>query len=378
MRAFLRPKLIRSVYHYIKQHFPVSFPVIEEKALINPNLFSQHYLQLPKNIFEQVSNLVREIYRIKETEKYQGKLPRPEDLSSWPKTPSVLSCMDFHYSEKMGLKLIEVNTNASLYIPLKILSQIHLDPDQSLDLEKLFETFEKTFNFKNKPELSILDKEPQREGLYFEFLLFKEWLETLGINTNIVSLENFKNEATSNIYNRLTDFYFDKPESASLKLDYLNKKRVFSPNPREYFLMADKKRLRVLRNDLMANHPELANIIPESLLFSEFESKEEVWSNRKKYFFKPSQSFGSKGVYSGKSISHRAFDDIYSPDFLAQELCPPGRVKLPEGDETKEFKFDLRFFCFQGEIQNWGARLYQGQATNMRTPSGGLAPVEFL
>lgn len=38
-------------------------------------------------------------------------------------------------------------------------------------------------------------------------------------------------------------------------------------------------------------------------------------------------------------------------------------------------KFDLRNYIYNGAVQWVGARLYQGQTTNFRTPGGGFAPV---
>ena len=119
----------------------------------------------------------------------------------------------------------------------------------------------------------------------------------------------------------------------------------------------------------------MAQIIPASKLFRDFSSLDELWSSRKLYFFKPQQSFGSKGVYSGKGISRKAFERLDPDGFMAQELCPPGRQTFIWDDQEVELKYDLRFYSFQGEIQHSVARLYQGQATNMKTPLGGLAPI---
>jgi hypothetical protein len=40
-------------------------------------------------------------------------------------------------------------------------------------------------------------------------------------------------------------------------------------------------------------------------------------------------------------------------------------------------KYDVRCFVYAGKIQLLAARLYQGQATNFRTPGGGFAPVFY-
>ncbi|MCJ8275818.1 MAG: hypothetical protein HRT44_04680 [Bdellovibrionales bacterium] len=366
---------VRSPYfEFLEKVFPKSLPEINEKKLISEYLFSPFVLDLPAELLNQAQDFVTEVYKIKDSKEYQDLLPQNDILEKAPNTPSVLSCFDFHYTEEMGLKLIEVNTNASLYLPLIIQSCAQGDQCADPTFDQLRESFEKAFNLKEGDEISILDEVPENEGLFFEFLIFKEWFERLGYKANIIGLADYSENKYKNIYNRFTDFYLSEEKSKELNDDYYSGKIQFSPNPREYFLMADKKRQMAIRSLLPEN---MKTIIPESKLFSEFESKAQLWSERKKYFFKPSQSFGSKGVFSGKGISKKAFEGIYAPDFMAQELAPAGKRKFQHEDQEVEMKFDLRFFTFDGLIQNYGARIYQGQTTNMRTPLGGITPIRF-
>lgn len=361
---------IDTLLNQIKKEFPNSHRAIIDNKLIQPNFFSPFQVELPKSVLEEARQLVRSVYQIKENEEYQNKLD-PE-FRKWPKTPSILSSFDFHYSPEMGLKLIEINTNASLYLATQLFYQSRQLQSPDPGFKKLYGSFQKAFALTEAEPVDILDFEPSREGLYFEFFLYQEWLEQRGHPSHIISVFDYLNRHAANIYNRLTDFYLNAPSSRDLKSDYEGESVRFSPNPREYFLMASKKHLSLLREFLPI---ELQRMIPESKLFSEFQSTEEIWSERKKYFFKPSQSYGSKGVYSGKGISRKAFAAIAGEDFLAQELCPAGHQKFSGNGEIIEMKFDLRFYTFEGEIQNYVARLYQGQATNMRTPQGGLTPL---
>lgn len=369
---------LNPLLNFIKCSFPEAYAEISEKNLISKNLFSPFTIELPSGVFENIKEFVDLVYSVKESKDYQSQLPLPKNFENWPSTPSLLSCFDFHYTEEMGLKLIEINTNASLYLPLILQRCAQIDTCEVDQFSDLLESFIETFQLAKGDAISVFDEVPENEGLYFEFLIFKEWLTRSGYPTNIVSLENFAEKANPNVYNRFTDFYFDKEGSAQIHKDYFDGIKKFSPNPREYFLMADKRRLSPLREAIEKIKPSFANIIPETRLFSDFESKEELWAQRKKYFFKPSSSFGSKGAFSGKGISKKAFEGIYSPDFIAQELAPAGRRNFNWEGEEMEMKFDLRFFTFNGKVQNYGARLYQGQTTNMRTPFGGLAPIDFF
>jgi hypothetical protein len=51
---------------------------------------------------------------------------------------------------------------------------------------------------------------------------------------------------------------------------------------------------------------------------------------------------------------------------------PPGERSI---SPATTLKTDIRNYVYAGRVQLLAARLYQGQATNMRTPGGGFAPV---
>lgn len=105
---------------------------------------------------------------------------------------------------------------------------------------------------------------------------------------------------------------------------------------------------------------------------------DQLWTDRKKLFFKPRRSFGAKAVYRGNSISKGMFQKIYNDDYLAQEFVPPGEITLARGMGHKNFKYDLRFYVYQNKIQLVGARLFLGQVTNFQEDDGGFAPVIFV
>ena len=370
--------MLDSIVSYISKHFPKTAEQFQTTAIINSNLFSPFQIELPREVLNQSKQLIKEIYQLSETPQYMQAIEVPKNFENWPKTPSVLTCLDFHYSSEMGLKLIEINTNASLYIPFQIQKQALKDPTQFLDLSLLEKSFYKTFDLDRFPELSIFDEQPEKEGLYFEFLLYQEWLKKLGIKCNIISADNYEKLALKNIYNRHTDFYLEQISRQTQFKDYYENRRIFSPNPKGYFLFADKKRLNVFRRLLKENGSQNYEMIPETLQFKDFENQDELWKKRKQYFFKPDQSFGSKGAFAGKSISKKAFAALYSPEFIAQEYCPAGRQTFKHSGEDIEMKYDLRLYCFEGTLQSYGARIYQGQTTNMKTPLGGLAPLHFV
>ena len=102
-----------------------------------------------------------------------------------------------------------------------------------------------------------------------------------------------------------------------------------------------------------------------------------LWAERKRLFFKPAAGFGSKAVYRGDKLTRRVWEEIVSGDYVMQELVAPGERHVQVEDETTALKYDVRNFVYAGQVQLLAARLYQGQATNFRTPGGGFAPVFY-
>ncbi|OGA45245.1 MAG: hypothetical protein A3F74_26775 [Betaproteobacteria bacterium RIFCSPLOWO2_12_FULL_62_58] len=54
---------------------------------------------------------------------------------------------------------------------------------------------------------------------------------------------------------------------------------------------------------------------------------------------------------------------------------PPSQRVIRDAASPLALKLDLRNYVYDGAVQLLAARLYQGQATNFRTPGGGFAPV---
>ena len=60
------------------------------------------------------------------------------------------------------------------------------------------------------------------------------------------------------------------------------------------------------------------------------------------------------------------------------EACEDPFALIELDDSRQPRKSDIRLFTYDGAVLLAAARLYQGQATNFRTPGGGFAPVFFL
>lgn len=102
---------------------------------------------------------------------------------------------------------------------------------------------------------------------------------------------------------------------------------------------------------------------------------EELWRERKHLFFKPTRGHGSKAVYRGDKITRGVWQEILNGAYVAQDFAAPSeRMVRIDGQEERR-KMDVRLYSYDGRTMLVAARLYQGQATNFRTPGGGFAPV---
>ena len=119
----------------------------------------------------------------------------------------------------------------------------------------------------------------------------------------------------------------------------------------------------------------LARIVPETRRLEDL-GAEAAWRTRNEWVFKPTAAHGSRGVYRGDKISRRRFDAIVAAGgFVAQRAVAPGEVEVPTSEGPRRMKFDVRAYAYRDEILLLGARVYQGQVTNLRTPGGGFSAI---
>jgi hypothetical protein len=346
------------------------------EGLISENLISPFGIRLPKSVLSEILNSIDVLFRLRENETYQASYQQElvELNIQDPGNKSICMSYDFHVTSDNHIKLIEVNTNASFlalgYEMYKMKGLALPVADFSYDeIRSDIETELRLFGRATvSPKVAIIDEEPEKQRLYAEFLDIKD------LNTENIDF----------IYNRYTDFFLNHPISAELKKAFTQKQSCFSPNPYEYFLLADKQRMidwsdseNLNKWQLSAEDQAVIQAVVPSSLSLEPNNKEHIWAQRKGYFIKPKRAFGAKQSYRGASISRKAFDELVGQDFIAQGFVPaPEQVfKTPEGEIN--FKYDLRCYAYQGRLQLVVARLYQGQVTNLRTPLGGFACVEF-
>lgn len=382
-------------------HLKKTYPGIPASVLdsLSPQLASPFVLQIPKKLVDQAQNIVDDIYKLENNLNYQKQIQQnfPLAANGFQKIPSLLCSLDVHINGAGDLKIIEINTNASSFLVNAEHYQSRKLPAFQNAKQLLKDSFLKTFGdtLKSGNLFLIVDENPQQQNMYFEFLMFREFIKAefsvdceiadphdLSVSSSSQILWNGRR--VSGIYNRHTDFYF--AASPAMAKAYSHNETLFSPNPWVYGLIADKNRLVEWNGDffksLQANDglslPHLQKALLNTRRFADFKDMDDLWSQRSGFFFKPPNAYGSRAVYRGKSISRTVFQRIYADEYLAQEIVPAPEVTMTYQNQEHTFKYDLRFYFFEGQIHLGVARLYQGQLTNLQTPFGGLTPLEII
>lgn len=314
----------------------------------------------------------------------------------------IFNSYDYHIAAQ-GPQLIEINSNAGGAFLSLLASENMLpcctgihdyipDTDYRFNRERIVKMFGDEFRLRfperELKSVAIVDEAPDTQFFYKEFLLARELLQAHGIKTHIVSPHDLQitngiayaaGHPIDFIYNRLTDFYFELPASATIREIYERGLASVSPNPSVHALYARKSNLVSAWDDTFArrlnipaqNLVHLRVQIPESVFVSE-KNRDALWRNRRAWFFKPTDGFGSKGVYRGDKITKKVWEYINAGNYIAQRYIEPEHRQI---GADERLKYDIRVYTYGKEILGIAARYYQGQTTNFRTPNGGLATV---
>ncbi len=336
----------------------------------------------------------------------QAVVAAVEEVADKPEPDSALGVFygyDFHLNEQ-GTHLIEINTNAGGAFLNALLVESQRDlalygtAVSADELEPVFvEMFRNEWRLVHADAMlktiAIVDEQPESQYLYPEFLLAKKMLERAGIAVHIadpLALEARSDGLYCNgekidlVYNRLTDF--ELKQHPHIRAAWKTKQVVLTPNPDHYRRYADKRNLVLLSdaNALRAKGVSQGSIdalvqgVPPTRLVQAVDA-EQWWSERKQWFFKPVDGYGSKGAYRGEKLTKRVFEEIMQAEYVAQRLALPGERKVcVPGAEPQSLKYDVRCYVYDGNIQLVAARLYQGQTTNFRTLGGGFALVRAV
>ena len=402
----------------LKEFYPQAYKEFSSGNKSELPLSKETFFLSQKN-WQSIQEIVQAFYKLKESSIYQTALSKkiPEIAQEENRQNSPLMAYDFHIegsshkvqdnshkaekdslkgssndsykdfwkTQESSLKLIEINTNASAFLLSNLLYQSSFSQgfENSLkELKKAFFTEWELFNpHKKTPKIVLIDENIESQKMRFEFFMYQDFFNSMGWKLEILDSKSLltddkaflytpQKEKIDFIYNRSTDFYF--ANHPKLKKAYQEKSCLILPQPRDYALLADKKRFLdwqgLLQLESMQKH------LLKIKLFNE-KNKEELWKDRKKYFFKIQQGYGGKLAYRGSSLSHKKKEELLKHESLAQEYSPPSSLIDAQG---QKWKVDLRAYTYKNQIQQLIARIYQGQLTNFKVKGSGFAKVKVL
>ncbi len=382
---------------------PGLYELVRER---NPHLFSALPVFVDAAWLQAMREVVEAVHATSLLPGWRERVLRyaPAAALHEPGCPGLFLGLDFHL-ESGALHLIEINSNpggALLSAALARAQRACCDAmremvpgadsvaDFERDILRMFLREWRAAGRHGRPRrIVVVDEQPTRQYLYAEFLLYARLFERAGLDARIADPGELhcadgrlwlRDEPVDLVYNRLTDFALDGDALRALRQAWEQDLAVVTPHPRVHALLADKRNLALLcdaaalgslgldatRAELLQRH------VPHTLLVGP-DNAGPLWEQRREWFFKPWGGYGARAAYRGAKLTRAVWEHIRGGGFVAQRLQPPGVRHV--GGEQPPLKFDLRAYAYEGRVQWFSARLYQGQTTNFRTPGGGFAPV---
>jgi len=368
------------------------------------HLFSSTPVFLPRSIVEEMHGVAKAIEVASRLEGYRNAALfwAPEIAHRDHGPAGAFMGYDFHLDEG-GPKLIEINTNAGGAFLNAALAraqkaccteleqsfrQAQLDDFEAKAADMFRSEFVRQRSGGSLRRMAIVDDRPTEQYLYPEFVLAKQVLRRHGIEAMIADASNLRYEngklmldgiEIDLVYNRLVDFALERPEHTALRAAYQDGAVVVTPNPHNHALLADKRNLTLLsRPAAMAAFGLPSDLrmrlagIPKTTMVTPGNA-DRLWVERNGLFFKPASGHGSKAVYRGDKVTRSVWQDIARGGYVAQAFTPPSRRMIQVDGALTSRKMDVRLYTYRGDLLLVAARLYQGQATNFRTPGGGVA-----
>jgi hypothetical protein len=376
---------------------------LAELLVGRPHLFSQTQVYVAQSHLDFMAELIAAIERVVATDAWRERVlgHAPAIARHRAAAAGVFLGYDFHLGSD-GPRLIEINTNAGgALLNAKLLraqtacctpaATLPAKAPEALFVDMFREEWARSRGEAPLARIAIVDSAPAAQFLAPEFELFRQLFDAAGIAALIADpgelsfdgkVLRCRGQIVDLVYNRLTDFALDEPANDALRAAYLADAVVLTPHPQAHALYADKRNLALLTDEtwlqaagvsaadrqlLKAGVPPTVEVLPELA--------ESFWNSRKQWFFKPAAGYGSKATYRGDKLTKRVFAEISAGGYVAQALVMPSERRLLIDGVEQNLKLDLRNYVYCGAVQLVSARLYQGQATNFRTPGGGFAAV---
>lgn len=390
--------LLGSFLEFVEHRHPWALP-----AFLHPS-FSDYFIS-PAVIFvsqaerRSIEQAILALNRLRHNPKFVSWLRNEQGSGPDPGFDSGFMGFDFYLTDD-GPRLIEINTNAAAQLVMAFLNEFQgcvpaVEATESVLLTMLKSQFRHYGKFEVPGYSVIVDQAVTEQKTYFDMALHSAMMGRWGWANRVADITELRwdthrarlvdsvtGQDIDYVYNRDTDFELNQPQSSALKSAWLANAVCLSPHPLDYVAIAQKSRLKLFSDPLFLTEMDasatdinaIESVLPPVKLVSDFDP-ELLWTERRRLFFKPQSSFGSRGCYKGDGITKKVFDYVLANDYVVQPFFVPKQVEASGVSEP--MKFDLRVYAYGAQIQGWAARLFLGQVTNFRTLGGGFASVKL-
>ncbi len=361
----MTPAFYPKFLSWVARHVPQVGPLNTE-AGFSDWMVSPHVVTLRQDDLDQIRMVCQTIFDV---------TPSRSDVAK-----GIFSSVDFYITDQ-GPRVIEVNTNSAGAILVELITayQTHQTAPSFEWIRNMVQNglVAAGCAVTSTPVIAIVDESPDFQKTRFDFQMANALFRSFGwdsaiwdpgqLTWNGSELRDPVGREVQFVYNRYCDFLLESELATALRQFYSDRPMAISPNPGVYSQYADKSQL--VR---WSQRPELSTAIPKVKPLTDW-SREDAWANRRQLFFKPMRSYGAKAVYKGDGISKRVFESLWESDYIAQPYFKAGQCMV----DGEAFKYDIRAYVWEGQVTLIGARLFQGQVTNFKTPGGGFAAVQI-
>ena len=163
-------------------------------------------------------------------------------------------------------------------------------------------------------------------------------------------------------------------------------KVVVTPSPREHHLLADKRRLALFssrggaaraRRRRTRMRASSRAVVPETRPLADAGRSSAPGATRREWVFKPAAAFGEPGrLPRRQDLAQEARRDRRGCRAFSRSAgSSRARSRRDARAARAAMKFDVRAYAYRDEVLLLGARVYQGQVTNLRSPGGGFSAI---
>ncbi|WP_156811992.1 hypothetical protein [Robiginitomaculum antarcticum] len=282
-------------------------------------------------------------------------------ITTQSQTKGAFMGYDFHITPE-GPRLIEINTNAGGAFIVNALERAAnvQNPNFNDDIAQMFisewRAAGRTGPIKT---IAIIDEAPEEQFHYPDMLLAADSLRESGFTVTIADPKDcaYDGKALSVngrtvdlIYNRLTDFDLSLDQNSVVRDALQNDDVVVTPAPRHHAIYADKRNLirlsdpKLLESWGVAPAHQLAlSKIPKTIAVTA-DNADQLWAQRKQYFFKPDAGFGSRATYRGAKLTRKVWAHISEGGYVAQHFVTPSLRAVTVEARQLTLKFDVRVY----------------------------------